>query len=132
MDEKLWINTAHKFLESTQKTGFPLTFSELLFSFKSSHVLCSFGPVLPFTAGLEGFWLAPDECSVSWAIGCGMIPVQSEMETQIWINQQGTFNMPEHEPVNKSSHCLTQILCNKHANRNNRNIYHSKNHIRHY
>lgn len=52
-------------------------------SFMSFHLFYSFGLVLPFAAGLEGFWLAPDECCVAWAAGCVMLPAQSETETQI-------------------------------------------------
>lgn len=49
---------------------------------KLLHMVYSFGAHLPFAVGLEGLLLAPDDCSVAGATGCGMLLAQSKMEMQ--------------------------------------------------
>lgn len=75
------------------------------------------GPLLPFTPGLDGLWLAPDGSSVCWAMGCGAIPAQSEMEMQIEIYHRGKLNMPVHDSAahHTPARCWCgRMLCNSH------------------
>ena len=83
---------------------------------------------IPFTAGLEGFWLAPDECSVAWATpGCGLIPAQSENRDGRFLRLINRGRSTCQNMIQQINHhtLLTHknLLCNRHANRNSQNIY---------
>lgn len=91
---EIWMEHATSSKKAPINTGF----SSTVFS----HMLYSFGLLLPFTAGLWVSWLAPDECLVASVTSCGMVSAQSEVETQIWTNHWGTVNVPKLDPANKS------------------------------
>ena len=62
-------------------------------------MVSSFGACPPFSGGLVGLLLAPDDCPVAVATGCGMLWAQSEMEIESWgLMGEGRFNTRHSSP----------------------------------